>query len=744
MTSARFRNRLCAAVLGPITLAGLLCFPWLANGQEAYTPKLLDALREPPQVTAVNGRIDHPLNAVFGKLKIATPSSPVEVAVRAYASPNAVKDPTKDPTIPGPTFVFQPGDLLRIRFHNLLNASQNPALNQFGNNIQQGGPGASDDIRDHVAHEISIPNNSNLTNLHVHGLHVDPKQDNVTLLILPEDNSPSDLSVGLQRFVPTINRWWYRPYQYKIPRDHIPGTYWYHSHKHGSTSTQVENGMAGTLLMLPTNDSDDIVPGLWNVDPNKTHDRVLMIQEIANYGVPQQGNKPRKLGSKNAGPPNNLNAPIVTINGQSQPTLKLAPGQLERWRFLVAGANHTAAGSLWVGKYVMPPLDPGLSTAIANIKDVNDSNRYVDGTSQFPVAMPAPQCAKIPGAVKLICLDGVPMRQPVDITPATPTLGGAGNRVDLLVQPDESAANSGPYFVYQNYPAPSLTDLKAAYPDLFGDGISTLLRVARYAAVTKGQVVGSTTANPISSAPPPTKDVNGKLLPSSLNQDTYALGTNYWGFVPNWGNVDANGDIVPYNPVSKTGSLVQLPVGPLLSGQKNAATNGVNAALPDAANLNDITQGRFQPMPDDPSVGGLLPATAAALMALNITGTANGPKLPANLADRLSSLSPAGTGSMLKRVNKAGQLVPGIPAYVAPFPPQVDGRQVVVFDRGEFTFDYTDKLTAAVTKFRQFWIDGRQFNVDDFVGNPKATQLIQTPVINVEPDLGVYKRLSQV
>ena len=43
--------------------------------------------------------------------------------------------------------------------HNYMNRDQNPALNKFQDNPKSGpGPGAADDITDHAAHEISIPN----------------------------------------------------------------------------------------------------------------------------------------------------------------------------------------------------------------------------------------------------------------------------------------------------------------------------------------------------------------------------------------------------------------------------------------------------------------------------------------------------------------------------------------------------------------------------------------------------------
>ncbi|HEY1110705.1 MAG TPA: multicopper oxidase domain-containing protein, partial [Opitutaceae bacterium] len=485
------RDRLSCAMRLPIALAGSLGLASLAAGQTvAAVPELL---RAPVPLQSRDGVVDQRIDAVFGLANIQTPNGTAQITVRAYAPPRL---PAAIPTaaIPGPTIVFNPGDLLRIRFENQLNATANPALNSFDNNIQSlgGAPGGFDDIRDHAAHEISIPNDSNVTNLHVHGLHVDPKQDDVTLLILPKDYSPGNLTPELQRFVPTINRWWTRAYQYKIPADHIPGTYWYHSHKHGSTSTQVENGMAGTLLMLPKDKKDDIVPEISGTQ----YDRVLMIQELQNFGAapnvgggsstaiatalanaPAPGSGKGKGGGKGAGKGkanaataakaakggsvlltnNNVPAPvnaagsIVTVNGQYQPTLKLPANQIERWRFILAGANHTAAGALWVGKYSLPSfanLPASFVTAVQGMTTVAQAQAYTaaQNPTQFPNSAAVTVTAEtMPGVVKLVSVDGIPMRAPVDITPGNPTLGGAGNRFDLFVRPDATATSGGPY-----------------------------------------------------------------------------------------------------------------------------------------------------------------------------------------------------------------------------------------------------------------------------------------------------------
>ena len=69
-------------------------------------------------------------------------------------------------------------------------------------------------------HVMNTIGDLNHTNLHTHGLHVSPagNSDNVLLDIAPGETFE---------------------YEIKIPPDHVPGTYWYHAHMHGSTATQV-------------------------------------------------------------------------------------------------------------------------------------------------------------------------------------------------------------------------------------------------------------------------------------------------------------------------------------------------------------------------------------------------------------------------------------------------------------------------------------------------------------------------
>lgn len=81
------------------------------------------------------------------------------------------------------------------------------------------------------------------TNLHFHGGHVSPKgnSDNVLLSIKPGEDFQ---------------------YEYKLPKDHPPGLYWYHPHLHGYTDVQVGGGMVGAIIVR--GDIDEL-PGIKGV-----------------------------------------------------------------------------------------------------------------------------------------------------------------------------------------------------------------------------------------------------------------------------------------------------------------------------------------------------------------------------------------------------------------------------------------------------------------------------------------------
>ena len=104
----------------------LLIFPfcvrhYTAVAQNPTEPKIGDPLVQPPSVEASNGELD-----IYLKVEYAFYQSPVHSVTNARLL---------NGTHPGPTMILNPGDNLRIKFHNDLtfqpNAVQNGRINGF-------------------------------------------------------------------------------------------------------------------------------------------------------------------------------------------------------------------------------------------------------------------------------------------------------------------------------------------------------------------------------------------------------------------------------------------------------------------------------------------------------------------------------------------------------------------------------------------------------------------------------------
>ena len=107
-------------------------------------------------------------------------------------------------------------------------------------------------IRVHPGDHFSITLVNDLqepTNLHTHGLHVAPSQDNPFIMIEPGQS---------------------HTYQYDVPADQQAGTYWYHPHMHGLTAEQVASGLSGAIIV---EDSTDAALA------TATTDRVLVVTD---------------------------------------------------------------------------------------------------------------------------------------------------------------------------------------------------------------------------------------------------------------------------------------------------------------------------------------------------------------------------------------------------------------------------------------------------------------------------------
>jgi FtsP/CotA-like multicopper oxidase with cupredoxin domain/peroxiredoxin len=153
-----------------------------------------------------------------------------------------------------------------------------------------------------------------------------------------------------------------------IASDHPSGTFWYHPHNHGAVAYQLSNGVAGTLIVEGTkndgiHDLDDIpeiaaarerifVFQLYNFrarrDPNGQDpggvvgpNAVGWVDATTIYNV--EVDKSRSADIKvppedeDPGDSNTVTFQATAINGQINPTITLAPGEIQRWRLIHAG-----------------------------------------------------------------------------------------------------------------------------------------------------------------------------------------------------------------------------------------------------------------------------------------------------------------------------------------------------------------------------------------------------------------------
>jgi FtsP/CotA-like multicopper oxidase with cupredoxin domain len=237
----------------------------------------------------------------------------------------------------GPTIRVRPGDTL---FVNLTNNLPDPDPSC------PAGP-----IKDH-----NKPNCFNSTNLHTHGFHVSPagNSDNVLLNILP----------GGTLF----------PYQFDIPKNHPSGTFWYHSHRHGSTALQVSSGMVGALIVSgdrPVQDKAingiaDIDTILKYADGRPFDEHILLLEQIAyacgttggkvNWDCTDQQGVIEQYGAQFGPGTWPASGRYTLINGEVQPTWNETTGRIQRWRIIHGGVRDTVLMKITKAKPQRQPL----------------------------------------------------------------------------------------------------------------------------------------------------------------------------------------------------------------------------------------------------------------------------------------------------------------------------------------------------------------------------------------------------
>lgn len=208
--------------------------------------------------------------------------------------------------LPGPTISANPGDTLVINFWNSL---ENPSPD-CGRNANNGHPDDPDNF--------CLVNS---TNLHTHGLHADPAEDNPLILIRPGQKLTYTIQIG---------------------NDHMPGTHWYHPHLHHSVAAQAGGGAHGLLIVrdpphtLPpeVQDAQELPLVLSLVDLPA----LMRLESFSGGKLWRNSNQPKRRYR----PDDDTEIESrVLVNGELEPTKQIAGGMWYRMRLLYASVEMT-------------------------------------------------------------------------------------------------------------------------------------------------------------------------------------------------------------------------------------------------------------------------------------------------------------------------------------------------------------------------------------------------------------------
>jgi FtsP/CotA-like multicopper oxidase with cupredoxin domain len=380
------------AIVNPPSLQARAPAPRLTT-MLSVQPKPLAAAAVAPLPPAQNRDIVYDLDVQYTDGKLWNPSVNRfdKVRLRSYVG-NGVKP---DTPFVGPLIDMYPGQTVRVTLHNKLPKDTTCPIS--------GG-------------SINTPHCYNGTNMHTHGLWINPSgnSDNVLISVNP--------GVDFQ-------------YEYNIPPDHPAGTFWYHSHRHGSTALQVSSGMVGALIIRGTRPPTDAANGdldtLLKPTASQPFPERVMVFEQIQYACRDDNNEIKVVDpvknrayvcdEKDVGGvqdydqfgPNSwpTSGRFTSINGAVLGHLDNAQaGKIERWRMIHGGVRDTI--TLQFRKLAPTAKPPGKLLAA-------QAQAYVDTN-----------CTGAPIPYHLVAADGLTLGS---VTKTTATVFQPGYRWDALV-----------------------------------------------------------------------------------------------------------------------------------------------------------------------------------------------------------------------------------------------------------------------------------------------------------------------
>jgi suppressor of ftsI len=162
----------------------------------------------------------------------------------------------------------------------------------------------------------AVPPCKDMTNLHFHGLTVSP-------------NAPQDDVLDMMAMPGESLH-----YTLRIPEDHTPGLYWYHTHPHGESHRQVLDGMSGALVIEGIESYVPEVAGL--------PERILVVRGRSIEHDPNAKDLLHRIDGDAAACGENREATeeVFTVNGSLRPAIDIAPGERQFWRLVNASADR--------------------------------------------------------------------------------------------------------------------------------------------------------------------------------------------------------------------------------------------------------------------------------------------------------------------------------------------------------------------------------------------------------------------
>jgi FtsP/CotA-like multicopper oxidase with cupredoxin domain len=261
---------------------GLALAPLAGCGGDTDDTSTQDTLPEAPVLTSVDGALSLTLTAQYAAQTLSISSTQDASVYPGIAKNTATALRSFNGQYMAPTLVLNVGDTLRIGLNNQLPPSKNQSA-------------------------LSYLNHQNSTNLHFHGLHVDPKE------IRPGVFGDYVVDLPNAGVSPGASR----QHELAIPADHTNGVYWYHPHLHGSSNVQVSSGMFGAILIK---------------DPKDTFAKKTYIRERVIFVHKVTLNAEGKTESFYDSITNDFSG--FLLNGAHQPTIVMRPGEVQNWHFI--------------------------------------------------------------------------------------------------------------------------------------------------------------------------------------------------------------------------------------------------------------------------------------------------------------------------------------------------------------------------------------------------------------------------